>query len=244
MVRPSYEWNRFQSTELGGGAAKLNQLFVQTKFSGNLGGRPQLASDWIIDWKRFYDFREVGAELGYGPKLPEPNMAGRIDTIFDLHLDQITGFNHHDLPEEKKSITVRNLLRGFALGLACGEDVARWMEEEALTRAEVTSGPHAALLDAPALKGKTPLWFYVLKEAREKGSEGRLGRVGSRIVAETLIGLIRNSKHSILRDADWRPAYGRAVPAPESVQFEMVDLLHAADVVDPIGKHMKKIYGH
>jgi heme peroxidase len=249
MVRPNYQWNALQSDELGFGPATLGQLFAQTHFSNRSGALRRLPSDWVIDWRRFYDFREVGEQLGYGKNLPEPNMAGQIDTVFDLHLERIAGFDHQGLLNEKRLITVRNLLRGLAFSLPCGEEVARLLEEDALKYeelmkyGELTNGPHAPLLDAAPIKGQTPLWFYVLKEARERGTAGRLGRVGSRIVAETLYGLVRHSEHSILKDTDWRPAvYGRKVAG--GVEFKMVDLLHAAGVVDPIGEHLKRLYQH
>jgi hypothetical protein len=255
MVRQSYRWN------LRHEEVPLFQLFIQTKRSGSLGGFNNLDSTWPIDWKRFYDFSPyaAGAPPLYKSSQP-PNMAGRFDTVFDLHLGKIEGFNHNDLPVEKRAITVRNLLRGLALGLPWGEDVADSMEklgllerdeDEAEKRGrlmpgELRDGEHAALLDAAEFKGKTPLWFYILKEARVRGQGNKLGPVGGRIVAETLIGLIRHSRYTILgqkqNDAgetewelsDWRPAYGRPAAKPEA--FEMIDLLHAADAVDPVGK--------
>jgi hypothetical protein len=242
MVRPNYQWNAFQSDELGFGPATLGQLFGQTHLSNRSGALRKLPSDWVIDWRRFYDFREVGEKLGYGKNLPEPNRAGQIDTVFDLHLERIAGFDHQGLLNEKRLITVRNLLRGLAFSLPCGEEVARLMEEDALGYTELTTGPHAPLLDAEPIKGQTPLWFYVLKEAKERGTAGKLGRVGSRIVAETLFSLVRHSAHSILKDTAWRPAYGREVAGV--VEFKMVDLLHAAGVVDPIGEHLKQLYHH
>jgi hypothetical protein len=166
----------------------------------------------------------------------------------------LAGFKHLKPPEAQppdnhnfnahRPLTVRNLLRGLALGLPWGEEVAVMMGEEPLTAEEVRRDTHAAPLDAlAALGGKTPLWFYILKEARERGENGKLGRVGGRIVAETLVGLVRHNSHSILKQSggeephwdytDWRPKYGRA---PET--FKMVDLLRAADVVDPLGKYL------
>ena len=47
---------------------------------------------------------------------------------------------------------------------------------------------------------KTPLWYYILREAMIQEDGNTLGEVGSRIVAETFIGLIENSPVNILRD--------------------------------------------
>ncbi|MBV8857864.1 MAG: hypothetical protein JOZ02_13095 [Acidobacteria bacterium] len=273
MVRREYLWNQEQ------GKVKVFQLFTQTKRSGNLGGFDRLNSTWVIDWKRFYDFTPFASE--YPPPYDPPqvfNRAAKIDTVFDLHLEKITGFQNlpqpgaangaGEKPDEKKAadtlfngekaLPARNLLRGLALGLPWAEDVADELqkkelltEEERLTPAELRDGPHAKLLDAEAFDKKTPLWFYVLREAAAQEAKvpenhGRLGPVGGRIVAETLIGLIRHSTYSILQRvegeesewelSDWRPAYGRVRDVPEGVKFEMVDLLRAADVVDPMGK--------
>jgi hypothetical protein len=52
-----------------------------------------------------------------------------------------------------------------------------------------------------AFAEKTPLWFYILAEA-ELQKDGKLGSVGSRIVAETIIQLLYHSEYSILRQ-DW-----------------------------------------
>jgi len=52
-----------------------------------------------------------------------------------------------------------------------------------------------------------PLWFYILKEAeltREGGK--RLGRVGGRIVAEVLLGLLAGDPLSYVNvEPDWKP---------------------------------------
>ena len=39
------------------------------------------------------------------------------------------------------------------------------------------------------LEGSAPLWYYILKEAEVRHHGHHLGDVGSRIVAETLVGL-------------------------------------------------------
>ncbi|MDQ3745785.1 MAG: heme peroxidase family protein [Acidobacteriota bacterium] len=242
MVRKEYQWNIYHSKQLKPPSmpfgVPLNQLFDQTAFSGGI--KSALPSDWVIDWRRFFDFPE---ELGHKPAPTGINMAGKIDTNFDFHLDQIPGFPAQDLPPERRSITVRNLLRGFALRLPTGEQVAEALGETPLAPEEVASGPHGELLSTPIFKGRTPLWYYILKEAELKGfgpdgkPGNRLGHVGSRIVAETLVGLIQNSSLSILKGPAWYPSYGRGELGTESARFGMADLLHFAfgGAVNPIG---------
>jgi hypothetical protein len=40
---------------------------------------------------------------------------------------------------------------------------------------------------------RTPLWYYILAEAAVLGGSQHLGPVGSTIVAEVLVGLVRRS---------------------------------------------------
>jgi len=247
MVRKTYEWNYFHSKEIASKhpAAALSQLFMQTAFSGTIGktsdGAPilRLPSDWIIDWRRFFDFSgilEDGAPK-YKPPKTGPNLARKIDTFIDMDLASMQHFPQAEIPEGSRSIAARNLLRGFALGLPSAEEVAAWIDEASpLTRQEIVSG-HEDCFNTPSLTGRTPLWYYILKEAEVKRGGNGLGSLGSRIVAETLIALIKNSRYSILDGSGWHPniKYGRPGSATEPVIFEMVDLLHRADVVNPLG---------
>ncbi len=243
MVRSSYEWNERHSTvRLGditsGGPVSIGALFTLTGRGGNLGDPANVAlpSDWIIDWRRFYDF----TPLGHVPPPPSLNRAFRLDTKLNFLLNDVkpavgTSEADQQLAEMRTAISVRNLRRGFYLGLPTGEQVAEWMGETPLKPEEVASGPHSDLLSDDDFRGKTPLWYYILKEAELAGGN-RLGRVGSRIIAETLVGLVESSPYSIRKETDWRPRFGRDVAAPEKKRFEMIDLLNFADVVDPIGR--------
>jgi hypothetical protein len=79
------------------------------------------------------------------------------------------------------------------------------------------------------LHRRTPLWFYILREAAVTRGGEHLGPVGGRIVAEVLIGLIQGDGSSYLsEDPDWTPSYGTGDI------FKMTDLLQAAGVVATI----------
>lgn len=238
MIRDRYEWNAYHCSEgpTASGPAHLFQLFKLTNFSGDLDGAPTLKSDWVVDWRRFYDFESCDPR----GNRPRPNMARKIDTIFDIRLDKVPGYPHLDMPVTHRSLTARNLLRGFALGLPTGEEVAEQLGVEPISEREVVSGPHAEVLGDPAFRGMTPLWYYILKEAELNGGS-RLGPVGSSIIAETLIGLIRKSPYSILETPDWQPFPARRTSGGGR-RFEMTDLLNFADCVDPIGRHFREIY--
>jgi hypothetical protein len=67
---------------------------------------------------------------------------------------------------------------------------------------------------------RTPLWYYVLAEAEVLGEGRRLGPVGSTIVAEVLVGLIRRSPNSVLNTHNpgriYRPRRQASSPCPTS----------------------------
>ncbi len=98
-----------------------------------------------------------------------------------------------------------------------------------------------AVLDAPdmltteeqaAFASRTPLWFYILREAELNG--GKLTGVGGQIVAEVFHRAIEGSRISIVRDPSWRPSLGG------DGTFSMVDLLLFAfennkDLLAPLG---------
>jgi hypothetical protein len=133
-----------------------------------------------------------------------------------------------DPDKDPANLAARNLLRGMAMGLPSGQSVAEAMGLEPIKDENLRVGkavvadwdtnPTLVSLN-PAFKEKAPLWFYVLAEAQYEwilrakaaGSKGdeeplRLGTVGGRIVAETLIGMIWADGHSYLRQApNWKP---------------------------------------
>ena len=74
---------------------------------------------------------------------------------------------------------------------------------------------------------RTPLWYYILAEAAVRADGQKLGPVGSTIVAEVLVGLIRRSPNSILRERDWEPTLGESPGT-----FNLPDLLRFAGVLN------------
>jgi hypothetical protein len=77
------------------------------------------------------------------------------------------------------------------------------------------------------LTGKTPLWYYLLRES-EVDSEGlRVGPTGATIMAEVLVGLLAADPSSYLRVA---PAWKPELPAATRGTFTMGDLLRFAGV--------------
>ena len=58
-------------------------------------------------------------------------------------------------------------------------------------------------------------------------------------MAETLVGLIRQSPNSIFNVEDWKPRFGDRARDETFARYEMVDLLDFADVADPVGDFVR-----
>jgi hypothetical protein len=136
----------------------------------------------------------------------------------------------HDLPGGGGSLPLRNLQRGVHLGLPTGQDVARAMEIPALTPAEIATGTDGVVAAAQGFDKKTPLWYYILKEAQVKSGGLRLGPLGARLVAEVFIGLVAGDATSYLSDPNWKPT----LPAKTPGTFLMSDLLRFTGDISPI----------
>jgi heme peroxidase len=252
MVRPTYEWNRLRNSgvdfflgatnlhiNFSRGVASIFDLFEFGGFRGRMKKQAGLPNTWVIDWRRFFDFPDAleVKKLAAGEKV---NKAKKIDTTLDLPLQLILNFQPEIVDVALRSIAVRNLLRGFYLQLPTAQAfIAQMLEAikpqtmRVLSEDEIASGPHEALLRECQFHQRTPLWYYILKEAEILEEGNKLGPVGSRIVAETFYAIIRNSETSILQgEPKWRPSLG--VRAPE--KFDMVDLLKFARTISPIDK--------
>jgi hypothetical protein len=220
MIRDDYTWNRnFEPTG-------LDLLFSFSGVNGTMFGLPTLPSNWPIDWRRFFDFSGVP---GVEPP-PGLNLTRSIDTALALGLKEIPSLRDEG---PKRPLAVRNLLRGRLLGLPSGQDVAAHLGVTVLTPEQLRNSPHARVLQAGGFDHKTPLWYYILKEAELFHDGQRLGPVGSTLLAETFVALIRNSRTSLLADnmRYWRPT----LPSVRPGQYTMVDLLLLVNDLNPLG---------
>ena len=220
MIRDLYSWNRIFT------AADLGLLFTFSGGSGDMFGSPTLPSNWVADFRRLFDF---SGALGVEPT-PVLNHTRSIDTALALALNTLPRFPTEN---DRARLAVRNLLRGRLVGLPTGQAVAEALGVTALTPAQVSQGAHANVLHAHGFDTQTPLWYYILKEAEVFNDSLHLGPVGSRIVAETFVGLIKGSQNSILSEANryWRPS----LPSLRPGHYTMVDLLLLVNDFNPLG---------
>jgi hypothetical protein len=235
MVRELYSYNSvFRPNGLT--AATLRLLFDFTGLSGKLIGttvppavplpQPALPSNWVIDWRRFFDFHTPPG----GPKEQVLNLTRKLDPFITPQLHRLPG----STPGNDISLAFLNLKRGVLLGLPSGQSVAKAMARKIsfspLTAAEISQGPDGAVAKSLGFHKETPLWYYILKEAQVRGNGEHLGPVGSRLLAEVFVGLIQGDKQSYLNQKKWKPTLPAKVPGT----FNMTDLLQFVGDISPI----------
>jgi hypothetical protein len=231
MVRPIYRLN----TTLGKDPPPADDpangrvpIFDPQGDKASLTGFQEFPSIWAIDWSLFFKMTDAPPVLG----VHRLQRAYKIDTSLVNPLGSLPA----SVAVNPSSLAQRNLLRGLRLGLPSGQDVARAMGIEPLSDDKLTVGkatsddPPVAksIVDLPQVGAEfaqqAPLWYYVLAEAQQQFRTNdtpiRLGHVGGRIVAETIIGLLLGDSHSFLaQDPAW---------APVKRDFRMADLIQFA----------------
>ncbi len=227
MARPSYLINEVAKTDPEVPNASRIPLFsLSDEPKQSLNGFRPLPGDWGVQWR----FLLPGIEDGLDPdsRLPQPSY--KIDAQLSHPLGELpdstakAGPIGQGLAEKlAKDLAVRNLIRGKYMGLPAGQDVARAMGVEPLGEEELFSGIELDPEVKEDLKGRAPLWYYVLKEAEVRAESAHLGPVGGRIVAEVLIGLLAGDPLSYLGvQPGWTPTFG------EAGKFTLSDLVNIA----------------
>ena len=192
--------------------SRLSNLGPETHLTGFRDLPPKLK----VDWKLFF---ELDASV-------TPQSSKRIDTGLALRLSTLPS-----AVSSVRELPRANLLRGRALGLPSGRDVALTMGEVPLTDAQLfldEDAPIDATLCEQILAA-VPLWYYVLCEAESLHEGAHLGPVGARIVTEVLVGLVEGDRESFLRQTPrWTPAQSAKLlgrdPATAE-EFKMADLV-------------------
>lgn len=207
MVRNTYNVNLLkknvflQTLTLFTGSRALRPI---AHVDESMQGKKTLPSDWVINWNLFYDIDDSKTRFA-----EMFNFASKINTKISSELGNTFPFKN-DFREA--SIPALDLYRGKCFGLPPGRMVADAVAKitgckaTALPIDEFTEKIKELLMSAGlqnVFHDETPLWFYILAEAEIEAEEFKtetLGEIGSRIVAETLIGLLRESEFSILTE--------------------------------------------
>jgi hypothetical protein len=209
MIRDFY-WVNFNFIN-----ATLGQVF---EFNRN--PRLPVFSNWVVDFNAFFDT---------GVPVPVHNKARKIDSFMANGLETLPGFSGM-----MAVLATRNLRRGLALGLPSGQGMANSFGIAPMSAAQLTTGLPAAevaLLNSNGglLLNKTPLWYYVLREAAVLGGGNQLGPVGGRIVAETFVRILKRDASSYLNAGGFSPMLPSATPG----DFTVADLVTFAGITQP-----------
>jgi hypothetical protein len=225
FYKPEHPENPYMPIEYSGAAYRFGHSMIRAEYEvqdghtvpifgqdgfEDLRGNRRIPANLWMDWNYFFDI----------PGLEPPddrNMARKINTELSLPLFSLPSTVVAPTSKAITALAERNLLRGKRLGLPCGQDVATAMGITPLTNEQLG-------LKAPGWGGKAPLWYYVLKEAELLAQGRRLGPVGGRIVAETILGIMALDPES----------YFNLKPAFQWQEKKTVgDLILQANALDP-----------
>lgn len=194
--------SKYQLTPTGG----LIPLF-DNRLAGNGGvfadmrGGQQLAPDHVIDFEFF------------------AGSSGFKGNAIDSHVTPVVAdLPESTIPDDLKfigNLAHRNLIRSRQVGLCAGEDLAKFYGVTPLTPNEIEPDASAHGLYMDHGRFRTPLWFYLLKEAEKAGTatSSRLGEVGSHIVGEVILGAIKWAKESVMNQTGgWTSKITPALP--------------------------------
>lgn len=179
-------------------------------------------SNWVIDFNAFFPT---------GHPVPVNNMARKIDSILATEMENLPGMP----PGIMRILAARNLRRGQALGLPSGQALASSLGVTPLTSAQLTSGlppSEVALLNSNGgiLLTRTPLWYYILREAAVTQSGNKLGPLGAKIVADTFIRILKRDANSFLNHAG---GFSPSLQTPPATTFTVTDIIKISGVTQP-----------
>lgn len=194
QVRNGYLLNPTTGAQLFGGQGPID-----------LNGDQPVTDNLTIDWDLFFEV----AETNGGGANPRRNRARRLDTRLADSLGQLRPPGIGDVPV---SLAERNLRRGRAFQLPSGQAIASAIGVAPIPAGQLGIGPDLTRAEqeerenlggtAPSLIDRTPLWYYILREAELNGGSQLTG-VGAFLLAETFVGLLLADRQSILHEPDF-----------------------------------------
>jgi len=229
MVRSMYFPNREGRTP---GLPIFDRLQPDNDDANDFRGFRKRPLGMRIDWSGFFRMTDAS-----------PQLARPIDTLIAHPLvflpTKVAGQSQH------RALPFLNLTRGVERKLPCGQDVAQALGVTTgvigkdlafrINQSGFSGSPSNVAGTGVSLdelqqkfREKLPLWYYVLKEAELVGEGSRLGPIGSRIVAEVVLGLLLADKSSIFQEQKaFRPRAGHFGCIHDN-SFSVVDLLRYA----------------
>jgi hypothetical protein len=191
MIRPRYNINATHTGTTG------LPLSVVLSVGSLLDAGKKLKPEYVIEWHNFAVIQDHAS----------PQMARKIDPLIASDLGnlpfKLPGSATIPAGPLLQHLARRNLMRGYLLSVPTGQAVSTAMDIKPLEPADLINGVSADInnaVNAGGFDDATPLWYYVLQEAKFQHGGDRLGSVGSRIVAETLVGSVRRDPGSYINN--------------------------------------------
>jgi hypothetical protein len=224
-------------------------LIFLTKKGGGIGAAPRsspnLPAKYVVDWDFYFSDTE-----------PRMNRGQNIDTfiteaLYELPPQSVALFRGE--ADEASSAATRphlslpelTLLRGSRMSLPSGEEFARHFGYPVISARDIPAlDEDRQLFSAPTFRGRTPLWYYLLREAALAPEYGaavndrtrvqKLGLLGSQIIAEVFYQTLACDADSILNSGkSWRPPQfafgGRAARRPLGSMAAVVEFVRDAE---------------
>ncbi|MEZ5870478.1 MAG: peroxidase family protein [Nitratireductor sp.] len=167
MRRDSYEIN----LNFDGKPVEISQIEA---LSGT-GGIYPVPSNWIIDWRRFFSFRNT---LGDSAHLAHYNRTPK------LRLESFAGLQ----PQLSCDLLTASLSEMEAASAICDRFAIAPMSSHKLRAALPVD--LAAQMDDEGLVANCPLWIYLLAEAASQQNGNRLGTLGASIVRNGILAML------------------------------------------------------
>ena len=220
----------------------------------------RLPSNWVIDWERFAkespnepDHRARKIDTNISPPLfdmfKESEAGGELERILRNLAERNLRRSHLlNIPTGQAVVEGLNSFDdGPGASIESGAHKVDWKDkyktkydmpdpdsqENLVTLSEsvLSEGSAGLALEAGGMLNATPLWFYCLREA-EVTLGDTLGPLGSRLVAETLVGLVVSDPDSYWHknggNGSWSPADD---PVGGSTISDMSAMLRAAGLM-------------
>lgn len=207
-------------------AAPERKIFDDS--DNDLHGHREYPANAVIKWHNFLDFAHDAPKDG-DKTFDDPQFSMLLDTGLSQGLAKLPNFSFQaasapNVPPIEHILAYRNLVKGTIFQLPTGQTVARYYGLEPLDVTVLSATTLADTKDAESdfaygtkdenltkkFGSKTPLWYYILKEAQDPdGPAGEhLGELGARIVTECFIAFVAASPTSIF-DTGFSPTAGR-----------------------------------
>ncbi|MEY2564755.1 MAG: hypothetical protein QOH88_2948 [Verrucomicrobiota bacterium] len=216
MIQESYSLNHDLGVHAG-------SLMLMTKRGRGISSElPALPANYVIDWNLFFTAPEAMLNRGQ-----------TIDTfiteaLYGLPAESIAIFRANFSPQDlaprqagefMRPLPELTLRRGSKMHLPSGEEFADFFHLPKLTAGDIPAlTEDEEFFDQQEFRGRTPLWYYLLREAAVQAvtdSEPpvppdppmqKLGHIGSRIVAEVLLQILSADSESIQNEGkEWKP---------------------------------------